>query len=108
MSGFSFYTPETELDLSREYRSYVPAFYGKHLTYSIVYAYRMLCTTLTFMNLVSCVMTMTWVNCVPQNEFYSTYSMWALSVSNDLLRYYDNLNHINDTTMTLKLRLQPK
>ena len=69
MSGFSFYTPETELDLSWEYRSYVPAFYGKHLTYSIVYAYRMLCTTLTFMNLVSGVMTMTWVNCVPQNSF---------------------------------------
>ena len=105
MSGFSFYTPEIELDLSREYRSYVPAFYGKHLTFSIVYAYRMLYTTLTFMNLLLGVTTMTGVNFVPQNEFYSTYSMWALSFSVDLLPYYDNIAHINDTTMTLKTKV---
>ena len=44
----------------------------------------------------------TGVNFIPQNEFYSTYSMWALTFSIDLNPYYDNILHINNTIDTLK------
>ena len=47
----------------------------------------------------------TGVNFIPQNEFYSTYSMWALSFSIDLNPYYDNINDINNTAMTLRLTI---
>ena len=44
----------------------------------------------------------TGVNFIPQNEFYSTYSMWALTFSIDLNPYYGNILHINNTIDTLK------
>ena len=44
----------------------------------------------------------TGVNFVPHNEFYSTYSMWAISFTIDLRPYYSNIDHINRTAMTLR------
>ena len=44
----------------------------------------------------------TGVNFIPQNEFYSTYSMWALSLTIDIQSYYDQLSHINHTLIELK------
>ena len=58
--------------------------------------------TLILANYLTYVTTTTGVNFVPQNEFYSTYSMWALSFSIDLRPYYDNIAHINHTAMTLR------
>ena len=58
--------------------------------------------TLILANYLTFVTTTTGVNFVPQNEFYSTYSMWALSFSIDLTPYYANIAHVNNTIMTLK------
>lgn len=45
---------------------------------------------------------LTGVNFIPQNEFYNTYSVWALSFSIDLGPFYDNLENINRTMSTLR------
>ena len=44
----------------------------------------------------------TGINFIPQNEFYSTYSMWALTFSIDLNPSCENILHINNTIDTLK------
>ena len=62
----------------------------------------MLLAVLTVTQLVVVVTASTGVNFVPLNDFYSTYSMWALSFSIDIRPYYDSLSHLNDTTVTLK------
>ena len=45
---------------------------------------------------------LTGVNFIKQNSFYSTYSMWALSLSIDLDPYYTELASINRTFYDLK------
>ena len=44
----------------------------------------------------------TGVSFIPSNNFYSTYSMWALSLTVDLEPHYSQLHHINDTLTQLK------
>ena len=44
----------------------------------------------------------TGVNFIPQNSFYSTYSMWALTFSIDLNPYFENVHQINETIVNLK------
>ena len=51
---------------------------------------------------------LTGVNFISQNEFYSTYSTWALSFSVDLNTYYKQIDKINDTLSDLTIDIFDK
>ena len=51
---------------------------------------------------------LTGVNFISQNEFYSTYSTWALSFSVDLNNYYKQIDKINDTLSDLTIDIFDK
>ena len=45
----------------------------------------------------------TGVNFIPQNSFYSTYSMWALTFSIDLSSCFENVHQINCKMVNVNL-----
>lgn len=83
---------------------YMAGYMGNYITFDMIFfvlkdvVFRLLIIALTIL---SCYGS-TGVNFIPQNKFYSTYSMWALSFSIDMQPYFDQLHATNATLSNLR------